>query len=46
MISMKTKYEIYDNKLLAIVETFMTWRYYLEGSQHEVLVFYNYNNLW
>ena len=31
--------------LLAIVEAFKTWRHYLEGSQHEVLLLTNHNNL-
>ena len=31
MILTKTRYETYDNKLLAIVEAFKTWKHYLEG---------------
>ena len=46
MISAEIRYEIHDAELLAIVEAFKTWRHYLEGSQHEVLVLINYNNLW
>ena len=45
MIPAETKYKTHDGKLLAIVEAFKTWRYYLEGSQHEVLMLTNYNNL-
>ena len=45
MIPAETRYETYDGELLAIVEVFKTWRHYLEGSQHEVLVLTNYNNL-
>ena len=44
IIPAETKYETYDGELLAIVEAFKTWRYYLKGSQHEVLVLTNYNN--
>ena len=45
MILAETRYETHNGKLLAIVEAFKTWRHYLEGSQHEVLVLTNYNNL-
>ena len=45
MISAETKYETHDGELLAIVEAFKTWRHYLEGSQHEVLVLTDHNNL-
>ncbi len=45
MIPAETRYEIHDGKLLAIVETFKTWRHYLEGCKHEVLVLTNHNNL-
>ena len=45
MIPAETKYETHDGKLLAIVEAFKTWRHYLEGSQHEVLVLIDHNNL-
>ena len=45
MIPAETRYETHDGELLAIVEAFKTWRHYLKGSQHEVLVFTNHNNL-
>ncbi len=45
MISAETRYETYDGELLAFVETFKTWRHYLEGCKHEVLVLTNPNNL-
>ena len=45
MISVKTRYETYDAKLLAIVKTFKNWRHYLEGYQYKVLVLTNHNNL-
>ena len=44
MIPAKTRYETYDGKLLAIFEAFKTWKHYLKGSQHEVLVFTDFNN--
>ena len=45
MIPAETRYETHDGELLAIVETFKTWRHYLEGSQHEVLVLTDHKNL-
>ena len=45
MIPAETRYETHDGKLLAIVEAFKTWRHYLEGSRHEVLVLTDHNNL-
>ncbi len=45
MILAETRYETYDSELLAIVEAFKTWRYYLEGCKHKVLVLTDYNNL-
>ena len=41
----ETRYETHDVEFLAIVEAFKTWRHYLEGSQHEVLVLTDHNNL-
>ncbi len=45
MIPAKTQYETHDGKLLAIVEVFKTWRYYLEGCKHKILMLIDYNNL-
>ncbi len=45
IISVKTWYETYDGELLAIVEAFKTWRYYLESCKNEILVLTDYNNL-
>ena len=45
IIPAKTRYETHDGKFLAIVEAFKTWRHYLEGSWHKVLMLTNYNNL-
>ena len=44
MILIETRYKTNNGKLLAIVETFKTWRYYLKGFQHEVLMLTNHNN--
>ena len=46
MISAKTRYKTHNAKLLAIIEAFKTWRHYLEGYKHKVLVLINHNNLW
>ena len=45
MISAETWYKTHDGELLAIVEAFKTWRYYLKGCKYEVLVLTNHNNL-
>ena len=44
MILVKTRHKTHDNKLLGIVEAFETWRHYLEGCKHKMLVFTNHNN--
>ena len=46
MIPAETRYETYNGELLAIVEVFKTWRHYLKGCKHKVLVLTDYNNLW
>ena len=45
MILAETRYKTHDGKVLTIVKAFKTWRHYLKGSQHEVFVLTNYNNL-
>ena len=45
MILAETWYETHDGKLLANVEAFKTWRHYLEGCKHKVLVLIDNNNL-
>ena len=45
MIPAETRYKTHNGEFLAIVEAFKTWRHYLEGSQHEVLVLTDHNNL-
>ena len=45
MIPVETRYKTYDVKLLAIIEAFKTWRHYLEGCKHKVLILTDYNNL-
>ena len=45
IIPAETRYETYNGELLAIVEAFKTWRHYLEGFQHEVLVLTDHYDL-
>ncbi len=45
MIPAETWYKIHDQELPAIVETFKTWRHYLEGCKYEVFILTDYNNL-
>ena len=45
MISAETQYETHNGELLAIVKAFKTWRHYVEGCKHKVLVLTDYNNL-
>ena len=45
MILAETRYKTYDSELLVIVEAFKTWKHYLEGCKHKVLVLTDHNNL-
>ncbi len=45
MILTETWYKTYNQKLLAIVEAFKTWHYYLKGYKYDVLILTDYNNL-
>ena len=44
MIPTKTWYETHNGELLAIVKAFKTWRHYLEGYKHKVLILTDHNN--
>ena len=46
MIPAKTWYKTHNDKLLAIVEAFKIWRYYLKGWKHKVFIFTDYKNLY
>ena len=46
IISAKTWYETHNSELLAIIKAFITWRHYLEGCKHKILVLIDYNNLY
>src|SRR2546421_2472863 len=39
------KYAIHDKELLTIVDAFQTWRVYLEGAEHQVMVYSDHKNL-
>ena len=45
IILAETRYGTHDGEILAIVEAFKTGKHYLQGTQHEVFVLTNYNNL-
>jgi len=38
-------YEIHDKKLLTIVDAFEEWHHLLEGTQHEIIVYFDHTNL-
>ncbi len=44
MIPAEARYKTYNGELLAIIEAFKTWRHYLEGCKHEVLILTDHNN--
>ena len=43
--TVEINYEIHDQELSEIVDSFAQWRHFLEGSPHQVTVFSNHNNL-
>ena len=45
MYPAEIQYKTHVGKFLAIIKVFKTWRHYLKGCKHEVLVFMDYNNL-
>ena len=45
MILTETWYETQDGKLWAIIETFKTWKYYLEGCKYKVLILTDHKKL-
>ena len=38
-------YNIYDREMLGIIRALQTWRHFLEGSKHEVIVLSDHKNL-
>ena len=45
MIPIEIYYKTYDNKLLAIIKVFKTWKHYLKDSKYKVFILLDYNNL-
>ena len=45
LVQAELNYNIHNKELLAIVIAFKTWRIYLEGAQHTVLMKTDYKNL-
>ena len=46
MILRETQNKFLNQELLAIVDIFKTWRYYLEDCKYKVFVFTNHNKLY
>lgn len=46
MFPTETRYKTYDQKLLAIIESFKTWCHYLKSCKFEFLVLTNHNNFY
>ena len=46
MILTKMRYKTYNAELLAIVETFNNWCYYLKSYQYKAQVLTDHNNLY
>ena len=44
MILAKTWYKTHNDELLAIIEKFKIWQYYLKACKHKVLIIINYIN--
>ena len=45
MILVEIQYKTYNDKLLAIIEVFKTWRYYLKGCKYEILILIGPDNI-
>ena len=45
IIPAETQYKTHDTELLAIVKAFKTWRHYLKGCKHKVLILNDHNNV-
>lgn len=45
ILSVKHNYEIYNTKLLVIVEVFKIWYHCFEKTVYTILILINYNNL-
>ena len=45
IIPTEPQYKTHDGEFLSIIEAFKTWRHYLEGFKHKVLVLTDHNNL-
>jgi len=38
-------YEIYDRELLSLIRALQEWRHYIQGSNHETIVYLDHKNL-
>ena len=46
MTDIETHYKAHNRELLAIIEVFKHWQYYLEGSRYPIVVKSDHTNLW
>jgi len=45
LMATERNYDIYDREMLGIIRALQTWRHFLEGSKHEVIVLSDHKNL-
>jgi len=45
LMATERNYNIYDRELLGIIRALQTWRHFLEGSEHEVIILSDHKNL-
>ena len=38
-------YEIYDQELLSVIQALQEWRHYIQGSNHETIIYSDHKNL-
>ena len=41
----KRNYEIYDRELLSVIRALQEWRHYIQGSNHEMIIYSDHKNL-
>ena len=45
LMATERNYNIYDREMLGIIRALQTWRYFLEGSKHKVIILSDHKNL-
>jgi hypothetical protein len=46
MTAAERNYDTHDSELLAIIEVFKAWHYYLEGSRYKIKIYTDHKNLY